>query len=55
MNRKLKRRKIIQGNDILLEYENGDFIKMDYNSFLCILQKDINMKEALDVLINATG
>ncbi|MBP2199104.1 hypothetical protein [Pantoea cypripedii] len=54
-NRKLERRKVILGEDIQLEYQNGDVAKMNHDAFVSILEKDTGSKEVMDLLINIVG
>ncbi|WP_416414345.1 hypothetical protein [Pantoea sp. App145] len=54
-NRKLERRKVILGEDIQLEYQNGDVAKINHCAFVSILEKDTGSKDVMDLLINIVG
>jgi hypothetical protein len=53
-NRGLKRRKMVYGSDIILEYENGEVVKINHEILVSVLQKDNDFKEVLDLLNKVT-
>lgn len=54
-NRQLKRRKIILDNKMLIEYENGDVVEIDYNTLSNMLNLNMNLKDTLAIITFIVG